>query len=87
MQFVPVDEPPQPQAQEVFGKHRSYIDCELQQRACEYFEMNKSTDEDLINQVRIWCYSGVTVVLQWCCSGVAVVLQCCYSCTAMVLQL
>jgi hypothetical protein len=34
----------------------------------------------------VWCYSGVTVVLQWCYSGVTVVLQWCRSGVTVMLQ-
>lgn len=36
---------------QVFESHRTFVDCEIQQRACEYFSMNQTSDEDLLNQV------------------------------------
>jgi len=35
----------------VFSAHRNVADTELQQRACEYFAMNNSEDESLMNMV------------------------------------
>ena len=38
-------------AETVFAQYRDNVDCEIQQRACEYFRMNGSADESVINMV------------------------------------
>lgn len=40
-----------PQIKEVFNQYRSFIDAEIQQRACEYFNLTSLRDDELLSTV------------------------------------
>ena len=40
-----------PQISAVLNQHRSYVDCEIQQRACEYFVLNEPAHSKLMESV------------------------------------